>query len=113
MLVGFAVCELPYLFCADVDDKDMQPLVVIETSHAFTSIRLIEVARDNHGIAARGSGVSPRRRRNECHLFAIRRPRRFFSCARQRTVRAFAFREKGDLGAVRSCHEQTALLSLM
>ena len=52
MLIRIALGELPRLLCGHVHNENVQSLIVIEPRHAFARVRLVEIPRDHHRIAA-------------------------------------------------------------
>src|SRR5579864_3735529 len=70
MLVEIALRQLPQLLCRRVDDKNMEPLIVVEAGHALAGVGLVKIASNHHRIAA-GLGRSLTwRRGNKCNLLA-------------------------------------------
>src|SRR6266850_855819 len=90
MFVGVALGELTHLLCCYVRDKNMQSLIVVEAGHAFTGVWLVEITRDDHGIAGGFRGLLAR--------------------ARKGTVGAVRRREKHDVGALRACDKKAGLV---
>ena len=85
VLVEISGSKLAHGFRRDIDDEDMQPPVVVEPRRPLRCRRLIEVARNHHGIAV-CVRLRPRRRRNERDRFGIRRPRQPVPRAGQRMI---------------------------
>ena len=111
MLVVDSLRQLAHLLGGHIHDKNVQPLIVVEARHAFAGVGLVQVARDDHGIAAGFGGSFVRRRRNERDLFAVGRPRNVLAAARQGAVGAFHFlNESRDLGAVRAGEKQSVFV---
>ncbi len=88
MLIEIALRQLAHLLCGHVHRKNVQPLVVVEARHSFPSIRFIEIARDDHGIAGGFRRFWAGSRGNERELFGVGRPSHIFARARQRAVGA-------------------------
>src|SRR2546427_12152454 len=113
MLIGVTLRHLTHRLGGRIHDKNMQALIVVEARHSFASIRLVEVARDHHGIAAGFRSFSAGSRGDECDLLAVGRPGEILASAWQRTVRSSKRGEKRDVRAVRFRYEQSAFFALM
>src|SRR6266478_9084705 len=90
----------------------MEALVIVEVRHPFSGVRLVEIARDDHGIAGGLRRFRSRRRRNERDLFAVRRPSHPLAGAGERAVCAAGRSEESDLRTVRACDEESTLAAL-
>ena len=112
MLVVDSLRQLAHLLGGHVHGKNVQPLIVVEARHAFAGVGLIQVARDDHRIAAGFGRSFVGRRRNESDLFAVGRPGHVLPAARQGTVgAAHLLDESCDLGAIRSGEEQSVFVT--
>src|ERR1700723_3419790 len=99
MLVEVSLSELVDLLGADVDDKNVQALIVVEARGAFTGVGLVEITCDDHGVALGFFGALARCGTDECDLFCVRRPREIFSCAGQWGVCSGQGHEEGSFAA--------------
>src|SRR6202034_2315965 len=71
VLVVVALRELTHLLRSDVYHENMQALIVVEARHAFARVGLVEITRNDHGIATRIGGDSPYHGRDKRNLASI------------------------------------------
>src|SRR5208283_5840361 len=57
MLVEIALGKLVHLFGSNIRDKNVQSLIVIEACEPFARVWLVQIARDDHGVAVGFSGA--------------------------------------------------------
>src|SRR3984885_11814312 len=91
----------------------MQPLIIVEACQTFASVGLVEIARDDPGIAAGFGDTFAGSGRNEGDLLSIRRPRNLFAHIRQRRVGAGEFRERGRAAAIGTREPKVALVAII
>src|SRR5260221_186933 len=109
-VVDISSKQVRQLTRADVHDEDVQTLVVVETRLPFAGIGLIEIARDDHGIAGSLRRFRSRRRRNERDLLAVGRPGHLLAGAGEWAVGAFSRSEKSNFRPIRARDKQSALI---
>ena len=113
MLVEIALRQLPHLLCRQVNDKNMEPLIVVEAGHALAGVGLVEIASNHHRIAASLGRSRIWRRGNKCDLLAVWGPGNLVAHAWQGTVCSMRLGQKCHLRSFRPHDEQSALVSLM
>src|ERR1700739_1066860 len=87
----------------------MQALIVVEPRHPFARVGLVEIAGNDHGIAASLGGSFPWNRRDEGNLPSVGRPGEVLPSSRQWGICTRKRRQEGCVGPD-GMRDQDALL---